>query len=79
MTGAAIVLLGCRHRHSRVDHQPLRHRDRLRLRRDPISDGLIGRLVILVVGLAIGIFFVMRYAARVKTDPAGSIVHDMKG
>ena len=30
----------------------------------PISDGLVWRLVILIVGLAIGIFFVMRYADR---------------
>ena len=30
----------------------------------PISEGLIGRLVILIVGLAIGIVFVLRYADR---------------
>jgi uncharacterized ion transporter superfamily protein YfcC len=34
--------------------------------------------VILIVGLAIGIWFVMRYAARVKRDPSASIVADMK-
>jgi uncharacterized ion transporter superfamily protein YfcC len=38
----------------------------------------VGRLVILIVGLAIGIFFVMRYAARVKADPTRSVVYDMK-
>jgi uncharacterized ion transporter superfamily protein YfcC len=43
-----------------------------------ISDGLIGRLVLLVVGTAIGIFFVMRYAERVKKDPSQSLIYDMK-
>ena len=38
----------------------------------------MGRLVILIVGLAIGIFFVMRYAERVKKDPTRSLVYDMK-
>jgi uncharacterized ion transporter superfamily protein YfcC len=43
-----------------------------------IDQGLIGRLVLLVVGTAIGIVFVMRYAARVKADPSASLVYDMK-
>ena len=34
-----------------------------------ISEGLIGRIVILVIGTALGIFFVMRYAEKVKKDP----------
>jgi uncharacterized ion transporter superfamily protein YfcC len=44
----------------------------------PISDGLGLRLVILVVGLAAGIWFVLRYADRVKRDPSKSLVYDMK-
>src|SRR4029453_9996562 len=44
----------------------------------PISDGLVGRLIILIVGLAIGIYFVMRYADRVRKDPSRSLVYDMK-
>ena len=44
----------------------------------PISEGLIGRLVILLLGLAIGIFFVLRYADRVKQDPTKSAVYQMK-
>jgi uncharacterized ion transporter superfamily protein YfcC len=32
----------------------------------------------LVVGLAIGIFFVLRYADRVKRDPTSSVVADMR-
>jgi uncharacterized ion transporter superfamily protein YfcC len=43
-----------------------------------ISEGLIGRLVILVIGTAIGIFFVMRYAERVKKDPSKSLIYDQK-
>lgn len=45
----------------------------------PISQGIGLRLVILLVGLAIGVWFVMRYAARVKADPARSLVHDVPG
>jgi uncharacterized ion transporter superfamily protein YfcC len=44
----------------------------------PISEGLLGRLIILIVGLAIGVFFVLRYADRVKKDPATSLVFDQK-
>ena len=32
----------------------------------------------LIVGLAIGIFFVLRYADRVKADPSRSIVANMR-
>lgn len=39
-----------------------------------IVDGLIGRVVILVVGLAISIWWVMRYAARVHADPGRSLL-----
>ena len=31
-----------------------------------ISEGLVSRLIILIVGLALGIFFVLLYADRVK-------------
>src|SRR4029077_19216820 len=43
-----------------------------------ISDGLLSRLIILIVGLGLGIFFVMRYADRVKKDPTKSLVYSMK-
>jgi uncharacterized ion transporter superfamily protein YfcC len=43
-----------------------------------ISEGLIGRLVILIVGLVIGVLFVLRYADRVKKDPSKSVVYRMK-
>jgi uncharacterized ion transporter superfamily protein YfcC len=43
-----------------------------------LSDGLGLRLVILVVGLAIGIWWVLRYAERVRSDPSTSLVYDLK-
>src|SRR5512139_2440602 len=43
-----------------------------------ISEGLIGRVVILLVGTIIGIIFVMRYAERVKKDPTKSLIYDQK-
>ncbi len=43
-----------------------------------ISEGLVGRLVILVVGTALGILFVMRYAERVRKDPSKSLIYDQK-
>lgn len=43
-----------------------------------ISEGLIGRLLILIVGTALGIFFVVRYAEKVKQDPAKSLIRDQK-
>jgi uncharacterized ion transporter superfamily protein YfcC len=39
-----------------------------------IDDGLIGRVVILVIGTAIGIWYVMRYAAKVKAQPETSML-----
>jgi uncharacterized ion transporter superfamily protein YfcC len=43
-----------------------------------IEEGIVGRLVILVVGTAIGIVFVMRYAARVHANPDSSLVADQR-
>lgn len=43
-----------------------------------ISDGFVLRLLVLLIGLAMGIFFVMRYAEKVKTDPSKSLVFAQK-
>jgi uncharacterized ion transporter superfamily protein YfcC len=43
-----------------------------------IEEGIVGRLVILIIGTAIGIFFVLRYADRVKADPSRSLVYAQK-
>jgi uncharacterized ion transporter superfamily protein YfcC len=42
------------------------------------SDGMVLRLIILVVCWLITVAFVMRYAARVKADPSKSLVFDRK-
>jgi uncharacterized ion transporter superfamily protein YfcC len=39
-----------------------------------ISEGLVGRLVILAVGTALGIWWVSRYARRVHDDPDSSLI-----
>jgi uncharacterized ion transporter superfamily protein YfcC len=43
-----------------------------------LNDGIVGRLVLLVVGTAMGIFFVLRYAEKVRKDPSKSMVFDLK-
>ena len=43
-----------------------------------VADGLVSRLLILVIGTAIGVFFVSRYARKVKADPSKSLVYDKK-
>jgi uncharacterized ion transporter superfamily protein YfcC len=43
-----------------------------------LSEGLALRFVLLVVGLVIGIAFVLRYAELVRKDPSRSLVHAMK-
>lgn len=43
-----------------------------------LNEGIVGRVVLLVVGTILGIWFVMRYAEKVKKDPAKSLIYDMK-
>jgi len=78
LTGAAVVLLGCGIGVLGSTVNPFATGIASGIAGVPISEGLIGRLVILIAGLAIGIFFVMRYAARVKRDPSKSVVYAMK-
>ncbi len=78
LTGAAVVLLGCGIGVLGSTVNPFATGIASGFADVSISDGLIGRLVILIAGLAIGIFFVMRYAERVKKDPSKSVVYDMK-
>lgn len=44
----------------------------------PFTDGMILRLIILIVGWLVCVAYVMRYAERVRIDPAKSIVADRK-
>jgi uncharacterized ion transporter superfamily protein YfcC len=78
LTGAAVVLLGCGIGVLGSTVNPFATGIASGIAGIPISDGLVGRLVILIAGLAIGIFFVSRYAERVRKDPAKSVVYDMK-
>ncbi len=43
-----------------------------------VADGMLGRVIILVVGTAIGIVYVSRYAEKVRQDPSKSLVYDQK-
>jgi uncharacterized ion transporter superfamily protein YfcC len=78
MTGAAVVLLGCGIGVLGSTINPFATGIASGFADVSISEGLIGRIVILIVGLFIGIVFVRRYADRVKTDPSRSVVYDMK-
>jgi uncharacterized ion transporter superfamily protein YfcC len=78
LTGAAVVLLGCGIGTLGSTINPFATGIASGIAGIPLSDGLAGRLSILLLGLAIGIFFVLRYADRVKADPSRSVVHDMR-
>jgi uncharacterized ion transporter superfamily protein YfcC len=78
LTGAGVVLLGCGIGTLGSTINPFATGIASGFAGIPLSDGLVGRLVILIVGLGIGIFFVLRYADRVKKDPSRSLVFDMK-
>jgi len=78
LTGAAVVLLGCGIGVIGSTINPFATGIASGIAGVPLSDGLVGRIVILVLGLAIGIFFVLRYADRVKADPSKSVVFDQK-
>ncbi len=78
LTGAAVVLLGCGIGTLGSTINPFATGIASGIAGIPISEGLIGRIVILIAGLAIGIAFVMRYADRVKRDPSKSVVFDLK-
>ena len=78
LTGAAIVLLGCGIGTLGSTINPFATGIASGFAGVSISEGLLSRLIILVVGLGVGIFFVMRYAERVKADPTRSAVRDMR-
>jgi uncharacterized ion transporter superfamily protein YfcC len=78
LTGAAIVLLGCGIGVLGSTVNPFATGIASGIAGISISEGIAGRLVILIVGLAIGIFFVLRYADRVKRDPSKSLVYELK-
>ena len=78
LTGAAVVLLGCGIGTFGSTINPFATGIASGFAGTSISQGLILRLAMLVVGLIIGIFFVLRYADRVKKDPSSSVVADRR-
>ena len=78
MTGAAVVLLGCGIGTFGSTINPFATGIASGFAGVSISDGFLLRLAMLIVGLAIGIFFVLRYADRVKRDPSSSVVAEMR-
>jgi uncharacterized ion transporter superfamily protein YfcC len=78
LTGAAIVLLGCGIGTLGSTINPFATGIASGFAGVSISDGLVMRIVILVLSLLIGIVFVRRYGDRVKADPERSLVYDMK-
>ena len=78
LTGAAVVLLGCGIGVLGSTVNPFATGIASGIAGVSISDGIIGRIVLLLCGLAIGIFFVLRYADRVKKDPSKSVVYHLK-
>jgi uncharacterized ion transporter superfamily protein YfcC len=78
LTGAAVVLLGCGIGTLGSTINPFATGIASGFAGVSISDGLVSRLIILVAGLALGIFFVLRYADRVKRDPDRSVVREMR-
>lgn len=78
LTGVAVLLLGCGIGTLASTINPFATGIASGFAGVSIADGLVGRLLMLVVGGALGIWYVMRYAARVKADPSASLVYHLK-
>ena len=74
LVGASILLLGCGIGVLGSTINPFATGIASEFAGVSIEEGIVGRLVILIVGTIIGIAYVMRYAARVQADPTSSIV-----
>src|SRR3954470_18567154 len=78
LTGVALLLLGCGIGTLASTINPFATGIASGFAGVGIDEGLVGRLITLVVGTTIGIFVVMPYADRVKKDPSKSLVYSMK-
>src|SRR4030095_9025305 len=78
LTGAAVVVLGCVIGTLGSTINPFATGIASGFAGIPLSDGLAGRLVILIVRPAVRIFFGLRSPHRVKKDPSRSMVFDMR-
>ena len=79
LVGASVILLGCGIGVLGSTVNPFATGIASGFADIPLSDGLAGRLVILIVGAAMGIWFVLRYAEKVRKDPTKSMIYDLKG
>src|SRR4030095_9923326 len=78
LTGALVILLGCGIGTLGSTVNPFATGIASGFADVTLRAALPLRIVILVVGLAAGIWFVSRYAERVRRDPSASVVYDMK-
>jgi uncharacterized ion transporter superfamily protein YfcC len=78
LTGALVILLGCGIGVMGSTVNPFATGIASGFADISLTDGLGLRLVILVAGLAVGVWFVLRYAEKVRRDPSTSLVYDMK-
>jgi uncharacterized ion transporter superfamily protein YfcC len=78
LTGVAVILLGCGIGTLASTINPFATGIASQFAGVSLADGLVGRLVMLVLGGGIGIWYVMRYAARVQADPSKSLVFHLK-
>src|SRR4051794_7500013 len=78
LTGAALLLLGCGIGTLGSTINPFATGIASGFAGTTINEGLVLRLFILVVGTAAGIFYVLRYADRVKADPSRSLVAEKR-
>ncbi|KQL45995.1 YfcC family protein [Brevibacillus choshinensis] len=76
MTGAAIVLLGTSAGFASAFMNPFTVGVAQGIAQIPVFSGLGLRLVMWVVFVGVSIWFVMRYADKVKKDPKSSITYD---
>ena len=78
LTGVAVILLGCGIGTLASTNNPFATGIASAFAGVLLADGLVGRGIMLVVGGGIGIWYVMRYAARVQANPSASLVHHLK-
>jgi uncharacterized ion transporter superfamily protein YfcC len=78
LTGAAVILLGAGIGVLGSTINPFATGIASDFAGTSLDEGLGLRLVLLIVGLVIGVAFVLRYAERVRKDPSKSVVYAMK-
>jgi uncharacterized ion transporter superfamily protein YfcC len=78
LTGAALILLGCGIGGIGSTVNPFATGIASGFAGTGINEGLVGGVVILVIGSAIGIWYVMRYASKVKATPEASMLGESR-